>query len=1133
MLLMFFQSLLIAVFVSDISDAVIFYVKPDYGDNISNCPFQHCPNYYANISLDHFSVLYFLSGEFILSSDLMIKDVHNISLIGSKGDNSVVNTIIQCNSSFSVIMSNITGLTVRNIIIRNCGAKDEKIAMMRTYNNTRRKHAVVLNYCASVFLEEFTIITNSNPSLLAINLIGNYFMVNITIDSFILCDISKYGEHSDLLEINTFSCADNVTIFCKIKFLFSLENFSINITILNAVFSYYRDFKLISITGNSIFYYMIHIKHSYFIHNQIKYILSTSAEWTDDGIIKFSNCMFYHNSMLNSNYLISTTGLDMVSWVDCIFNKNNNLVLFLPNFQVKDVIFKNTSFSCGVHDIPLISVYNTNFIFYGPIKFINNTGKSYLFNASTVTFICYNYVGILYNHVKGFLHSYYRAKISLTENTTLEIIYNIFSDYFAISSQSINEPYPYCFFQYYSEENHDKIWHQGEKLNYSISFIDNYMKPLPYSYVAECDWTLSSDFKEVIPLEINKHIIEYKNRWHMPFISANDRDICFCEKFSNFSLIDCKVDKLGPIYPGETLNSKFSLSFYRNLEIDDEFIYEEFDVLWKRQTTCQFDAVVMLNFVLTSRHCSMSNLEILATHKRWCALVLYNNDHDDNNPGVFYVMLYPGCPMGFAKYSNKCDCDKVLGILFTFTCDINDRTILRPSNSWISATTNNYTHNYTICQVCPFDYCLPQSSHLHLSHPNSQCQFNRSGLLCGQCQKGLSTVFGSSECEHCSNVYLLLSLLFAVLGILLVFVLFTINITVTDGTINGFVFYANIVSINGTIFFPFHKFSYVFISISNLDLGIKTCFYNGMDDYTKMWLQLAFPVYLILIAASLIMGSRYSTRIQRLTARRALPVLATLFLLSYTKMLRTTCNVLFLYSRVIYLPSNKTKLMWSVDTNVPLFEVKFIILFITCLVLFSIMIPFNIILLFTRFFLRFRQISKFKPLIDAYQGAYKDNCYYWIGIHLVVRAVFLGLSSLDRTVNLTVGIILISILAGVHGLLRPFKSKYKNYQEQFWLINLHILHVLSFGVTNMMHVNILVIIAMLHFSIVIVYHVMTYSRIGKTMCGHILSGCSKIFTFLNELKSCKSKNVVISRKIYEIPDITFNYREFQEPLVEL
>ena len=398
----------------------------------------------------------------------------------------------------------------------------------------------------------------------------------------------------------------------------------------------------------------------------------------------------------------------------------------------------------------------------------------------------------------------------------------------------------------------------------------------------------------------------------------------------------------------------------------------------------------------------------------------------------------------------------------------------------------------------------------------------------------LCLVHDSSQCEPCSNVYLLLILLFALLGILLVFVLFAINITVTNGTINAFVFYVNIVSINGTIFFPLHQFSYVFISIANLDLGIKMCFYNGMDDYAKMWLQLTFPLYLIMIAVSLIIASRYSTRIQRLTARRALPVLATLFLLSYTKMLRTTCNVLFLYSWVVYLPSNDTELVWSVDANVAVFNVKFMILFIVCLVLFCIMIPFNVILIFTRFFLRFKLISKFKPLIDAYQGAYKDNCYYWIGLKLVMRATFLGLSSLDRNINMKVGIILITMLAGVHGHLHPFKNKIQNYQGFVWLMNLQVLHVLSINITNTVYVNILVTIATLHFTIIIVYHVMTYTWIGKVTSGRIVSVCLRVYMFLNN-KMMKSQDVPTARdrEMNEIPDVTYNYHEYQEPLVGL
>ena len=308
-----------------------------------------------------------------------------------------------------------------------------------------------------------------------------------------------------------------------------------------------------------------------------------------------------------------------------------------------------------------------------------------------------------------------------------------------------------------------------------------------------------------------------------------------------------------------------------------------------------------------------------------------------------------------------------------------------------------------------------------------QCQFNRSGLLCGHCQQGLSTIFSSFHCQQCSSTYLLIIIPIAVAGIVLVLLLFVLNLTVTDGTINGFILYANIISINTPVIFTeLNHFTptYTFISLVNSNLGIQTCFYNGMDDYAKMWLQLAYPFYLIFIATLIIITSRYSTTIQRLTARRALPVLATLFLLSYTKILRIVCSVLFFYSTITHLPSKHTTLVWSVDANVPLFGVRFTIIFIVCVILFLILVSFDIILLFTRTLSRFRFINKFKPLLDAYQGPYKDKFYYWTGLQLLVRAVLFGISSLDRNINIAISILLLSVIIGLHGVMRPFKIKH-------------------------------------------------------------------------------------------------------------
>ena len=195
---------------------------------------------------------------------------------------------------------------------------------------------------------------------------------------------------------------------------------------------------------------------------------------------------------------------------------------------------------------------------------------------------------------------------------------------------------------------------------------------------------------------------------------------------------------------------------------------------------------------------------------------------------------------------------------------------------------------------------LPYPSYLNLSSPDKQCQFNRSGVLCGHCQQGLSAMFGSSQCKMCSNIYLFIVIPIAISGIVLVMMLFALKLTVTNGTVNTFIFYVNIINTSHSTLLPnCHSPICVLLFIFNLDLGIETCFYSNMTNYFKMCLQLAFPLYLIMIALVLIIGSHYSSKVQRLTARRGLHVLATLFLLSYTKILSMVCQVLFFYTQTI------------------------------------------------------------------------------------------------------------------------------------------------------------------------------------------------------------------------------------------
>ena len=111
---------------------------------------------------------------------------------------------------------------------------------------------------------------------------------------------------------------------------------------------------------------------------------------------------------------------------------------------------------------------------------------------------------------------------------------------------------------------------------------------------------------------------------------------------------------------------------------------------------------------------------------------------------------------------------------------------------------------------------------------------------------------------------------------------------------NGLIFYANVIRAQHATFFTpdiSNSFLSMFIAWLNLDQGIESCLYDGLDTYTSTWLQFLFPLYIWLLAAVLIVLSHYSTRVSKLMGKNAVPVLATLFLISYTKVLRLILDV--------------------------------------------------------------------------------------------------------------------------------------------------------------------------------------------------------------------------------------------------
>ena len=430
------------------------------------------------------------------------------------------------------------------------------------------------------------------------------------------------------------------------------------------------------------------------------------------------------------------------------------------------------------------------------------------------------------------------------------------------------------------------------------------------------------------------------------------------------------------------------------------------------------------------------------------------------------VSLYQTCPPGltFSELERSCACEPRLA-QYTNQCTITNGVgqITREAGQqfWVGYDKLSQSDELILNELCPFNYCVSHTVTFPLNQSDMQCAYIRSGLLCGACKEGYSLVLGTSHCKLCSNTHLALLIPFAVMGVALVFLLLLCKLTVATGTLSGLVFYANIVGVNRTIFLPVQStdaFS-VFIAWLNLDFGIETCFYDGMDAYSKTWLQFVFPVYIWLLVGLIILVSHFSQRFANMLGNNPVSALATLILLSYAKILRTLIAVFYI-TYLKYPTYNRS--VWLYDANIDYLSGKHIPLFLVAVLFFLFLfLPYTLLLLFGQWLQAISHLRLFswvnsarlKPFMDAYHAPYKAKHRYWPGLLLVLRFVLLLVFALNPQQHSSVNLLVILVGAGILQLWAWVSGGvYRNWcldaLEGSFALNLIILGAATFFVNN-------------------------------------------------------------------------------------
>ena len=512
-------------------------------------------------------------------------------------------------------------------------------------------------------------------------------------------------------------------------------------------------------------------------------------------------------------------------------------------------------------------------------------------------------------------------------------------------------------------------------------------------------------------------------------VSSDPFHICLCK--SNHP--DCSKsrksknpDKTLSIYPGETFQVSVLSTGQRNGIVPAQV-----------RSHMNRGKLLSSQYVQqTTKMCTTLNYTVFSQQN--VSLKLYADGPCSTFGDVLILKLNitQTCPPGFniSQEERSCVCDQTLK-KYTNNCNITNGLgqITRESDDtfWVG-----YDQHYrlTIHPYCPFDYCVKNKVIFPLNNMDMQCAHNRSDLLCGACSTkqcndsgacnstGYSLVLGSSHCKQCSNVYLLLVIPFALMGVALAFLLLFCKLTVATGTLSGLVFYANIVGVNRAIFLPVKSTDAlsVFIAWLNLDFGIETCFYNGLDAYSKTWLQFVFPVYLWLLVGLMILFSHFSQRFAKLLGSNPVSVLATLILLSYAKILRTFITAV--YITYLEYPANYNRMVWLHDANIDYLVGKHIPLFLVAMfVFFFLFLPYTLLLLFGQWlqaishlrFFSWVNSARLKPFMDSYHAPYKPKHRYWPGLLLVLRFVLLLVFALNPQQDTNVSLLAILVGAGI------------------------------------------------------------------------------------------------------------------------
>ena len=415
-------------------------------------------------------------------------------------------------------------------------------------------------------------------------------------------------------------------------------------------------------------------------------------------------------------------------------------------------------------------------------------------------------------------------------------------------------------------------------------------------------------------------------------------------------------------------------------------------------------------------------------------VILYSTDPIGRALTQISVSLsYCGNGFIYNNITRRCECDPKLENLGVM-CDTENQTLTVPDDRWVGPVDDTGVLGVG---DCPLFYCSGRKVVNLIVNGRAdfdvQCnsELFRGGILCDQCIEGRSFALGTPKCLECNNVHILLFPFFMILGVVLIFIIYYLDITISEGLLNGAIFFSNLAVLYALFLYPsnYGGSNIIFlISFLSLNFGIETCLYDGMGGLDRLWWQLSFPVYLVvlMIIIAILAHTKYFGFLHKTNRLSAVRAFTTLSLLCYVSVLQV-CAELFGFTEILTTDGGR-RISWITDSSITYFQGGHIpmLLIAVCLALFYIL-PFPFFLLFPSLIFKSKYLRKLKPFYDAYWNPFEPKFRFWLGFRLIFRWIPYLLTFLAPSpVNIFVTDSFLLVLLFVQLTLKPFKNWWIN-----------------------------------------------------------------------------------------------------------